>query len=86
MTYNDFLTLHILVLFSYSGRFGQVVLWPSLPDRAIKKRENCRSLRMTLFGGLIVVLLFSDLCKTRVLDSLIKQKYGTEEMHCGTED
>ena len=40
--YNDFLTLHIL--FSYSGTFGQAVLWPSLPDWAIKKRENCRSL------------------------------------------
>ena len=45
-TYNDFLTLHIL--FSYSGMFGQAVLWPSLPDRAIKKRENCHSLHMSI--------------------------------------
>ena len=24
---------------------GQVVLWPSLPDRATKKKENCRRVR-----------------------------------------
>ena len=40
--YSDFLTLHIL--FYYSGTFGQAVLWPSLTERAIKKRENCRNL------------------------------------------
>ena len=37
-----FLTLHIL--FCYSGMFGQAVLWSSLPNRTIQKRENCRSL------------------------------------------
>ena len=41
-TYSDFLTINIL--FCYSGTFGQVVLCPSLPNRAIKNRENCRSL------------------------------------------
>ena len=41
-TYSDFLTL--CILFCYSGMYGQAVLWPSLPDRAIKKRENCLSL------------------------------------------
>ena len=42
LTYFDFLTLHHF--FSYLGTFGQAVWWPSLLDRAIKKRENCRSL------------------------------------------
>ena len=42
LTYSDFLTSHIL--FCYSGTFGQAVLWLSLPNRAIKKWENCRSL------------------------------------------
>ena len=42
-TYSYFLTLHIL--FCYSSIFGQAVLWPSLPNRAIKNRENYRSLQ-----------------------------------------
>ena len=41
-TYSDFLTWHIL--FCYSGMFRQAVLWPKLPDQAIKKKENCHSL------------------------------------------
>ena len=32
------------ILFCYLGTFGQAVLWPSLPDWAIKKRGNCCSL------------------------------------------
>ena len=32
------------MLFCYSGMFGHAVLWPSLPNGAIKKRKNCRSL------------------------------------------
>ena len=31
-------------MFYYLGKFGQAVLWPSLPDRVTKKKENCRSL------------------------------------------
>ena len=31
-------------MFGYLGKFGQAVLCPSLPDRATKKKENCRSL------------------------------------------
>ena len=31
-------------MFCYLGKFGQAVLWPSLPDPATKKKENCRSL------------------------------------------
>ena len=31
-------------MFYYLGKFGQAILWPSLPDRATKKKENCRSL------------------------------------------
>ena len=41
---SDYITLHML--FCYSGMFGQAVLWPSLPDRVIKKRENCHSLHL----------------------------------------
>ena len=53
--YNDFLTLHML--FFYSGTFdfqGQAVLWPSLRDWAIKKRENCRSLTVLVDNNKIV--------------------------------
>ena len=39
-TYFNLLTQHIC----YLAKFGQAVLWPSLPDRATKKKENCRSL------------------------------------------
>ena len=38
------------MLFCYSGMSGQAVLWPSLPDRVIKKRENCHS----TFGPLVL--------------------------------
>ena len=38
-TYSNFLTCHMYVLI-----FGQAVLWPSLPIRATKKKENCCSL------------------------------------------
>ena len=31
-------------MFSYLGKFGQAVLWPSLPHRATKKTENYGSL------------------------------------------
>ena len=43
-TYSDSLThAHI---FCYSDMSGQAVLWPSLPDWATKKKENCRSLHV----------------------------------------
>ena len=45
MTYNDFLTLHML--FSYLGTFGQAVLWPSLPDRREKIVAACNKLFQT---------------------------------------
>ena len=31
-------------IFCYSGKSGQTALWPSLPDRATKKKGNCHSL------------------------------------------
>ena len=70
--YNDFLTLH--VLFSYSGTFGQAVLWPSLPDRAIKKRENCRSLVLRIKAA--VSYLYSEIWTecTRYLQEVVDQK------------
>ena len=54
-TYSDFLTLRILSC--YSGMFGQAVLWPSFPNRAIKKRENCCSLMMIQWWSLVSLSL-----------------------------
>ena len=28
-------------MFCYLGKFGQADLWPSLPNQATKKKENC---------------------------------------------
>ena len=41
-TYSNFLTFKHM--FCNLGKFGKAVSWPSLPDRATKKKENCRSL------------------------------------------
>ena len=35
-------------MFCYLGMFGQAFLWPSLRDRATKKKENCHSLSIVL--------------------------------------
>ena len=42
-------------------KFGQAVLWLSLPDRATKKKENCRSLDELFYflgkGARIMVII-----------------------------
>ena len=45
-------------IFCYSGTSGQTVLWPSLPDRATKKKGNCPSLAHVLYPPTVSVFFF----------------------------
>ena len=52
-------TVNIFQLFNgtymlFLGMFGQAVLWPSLPDRETKKKENCHSMKRQLLFCVIL--------------------------------
>ena len=68
-------------MFCYLGKFEQAVLWPSLPDRATKKIENCHSLLVRQCYSSIHCSQFCHLMLIAVLSSkkyMFQKKFWLE--------